>query len=233
MERTTSLPLPSPSTPGQGWAAQGARNPVSARLYKVLGARYDDDATRAALRTLSDFYAPAPTPAVPAAHERDAWDESDSEDDAMRPAPATPALAFLRDRPAGDAAKRARTHMRRDVERRLADGSRRFLAAFGDVDDVRIHPPMRAWPWLTRALQKLDELQAQIGAMKASCADAEAQLAHTNDACRDLLERAGSLREQRRGDPRPTHVCVLIPYQDGGRPQASARRRLPRTLHTH
>jgi hypothetical protein len=69
--------------------------------------------------------------------------------------------------------------MRRDVERRLAEGSRRFLSAFGDVDG------------------RLDELQAHIGAMQATCADAEAQLVRTNDACAELLERAGSLRAQR------------------------------------
>jgi hypothetical protein len=173
--------LPSPRR-ADAWAASSAqaqaRNPVTLRLYKFLGAKYDDDATRAALHTLSDFYAPPPSvTATTSDPSTDEWDESDSEDEAQ----ASPSPAFLRAaaRPAGDIASRARTHMRRDVERRLADGSRRFLTAFGDVDG------------------RLDELQAHTGAMQATCADAEAQLARTNDACAELLERAGSLRAQR------------------------------------
>jgi hypothetical protein len=182
MSLTASSPLPSPGR-ADAWAASSAqaqaRNPVALRLYKVLGAKYDEDATRAALHTLSAFYAPPPSAAAAATSDpsRDEWDESDSEDEAQ----ASPSPAFLRAvaRPAGDIASRARTHMRRDVERRLADGSRRFLTAFGDVDG------------------RLDELQAHTGAMQATCADAEAQLARTNDACAELLERAGSLRAQR------------------------------------
>jgi hypothetical protein len=181
MSLTASSPLPSPGR-ADAWAASSAqaqaRNPVALRLYKVLGAKYDDDATRAALHTLSDFYAPPPSVAATTCDlSKDEWDESDSEDEAH----ASPSPAFLRAaaRPAGDIASRARTHMRRDVERRLAEGSRRFLSAFGDVDG------------------RLDELQAHIGAMQATCADADAQLARTNDACAELLERAGSLRAQR------------------------------------
>lgn len=33
--------------------------------------------------------------------------------------------------------------------------------------------------------------------MRVRCHDAEAQLEETNDACKSLLDRAGSLREER------------------------------------
>jgi hypothetical protein len=182
MSLTASSPLPSPRHT-DAWAASSAqaqaRNPVALRLYKVLGAKYDDDATRAALHTLSAFYAPPSfaTTSTTSDPSNDEWDESNSENEPH----ASPSSAFLRAaaRRSGDSAMRTRTHMRRDVERRLADGSRRLLAAFGDVDG------------------RLDELQAHIGAMQTTCADAEAQLARTNDACAELLERAGSLRAQR------------------------------------
>lgn len=45
--------------------------------------------------------------------------------------------------------------------------------------------------------QKLEELHQHIGAMRASCDEAEAQLQLTNEASKTLLERAGNLREER------------------------------------
>jgi hypothetical protein len=137
MSAIASSPLPSPGR-ADAWAASSAqaqaRNPVALRLYKVLGAKYDDDAARAALHTLSDFYVPLPSVAATTSDpSRDEWDESDPEDETH--VSASPAFLRAAARHTGDIASRARTHMRRDVERRLADGSRRFLAAFGDVDD--------------------------------------------------------------------------------------------------
>jgi hypothetical protein len=61
----------------------------------------------------------------------------------------------------------------------MEEGSLRFLAAFGMVD------------------QKLDALQTHISAMRAQCEEAQAQLQSTNEACKSLLVRAGSLRDER------------------------------------
>jgi hypothetical protein len=47
------------------------------------------------------------------------------------------------------------------------------------------------------SVQTLDTLQAQVAEMRAKCGAAEEQLSSTNDACRALLERAGSLRAER------------------------------------
>ncbi|KAF8486745.1 oligomeric complex COG6 [Russula emetica] len=132
-----------------------ARNPVSLRLYKVLGATFEDDATKEALSTLSDLYSP-------------------SDLQLAKDAP-----SFLRGAPPGDTAAKARKHLRRDIESKMEEGSLRFLAAFGMVD------------------QKLDALQTHISAMRTQCEEAQAQLQSTNEACKSLLDRAGSLRDER------------------------------------
>ena len=40
-----------------------SQNPLTIRLYKVLAANFDDDATKEALETLAELYAPTPSPA--------------------------------------------------------------------------------------------------------------------------------------------------------------------------
>lgn len=45
--------------------------------------------------------------------------------------------------------------------------------------------------------QQLDVLQEHLGSMRLRCDEAQAQLQETNEACKSLLDRAGSLREQR------------------------------------
>ena len=55
--------------------------------------------------------------------------------------------------------------------------------------------------------QQLDTLHEHIGAMRVRCDEAQAQLQETNDACRALLDRAGSLREQRYVSP-----SALLPF---------------------
>lgn len=146
--RVTSPPLISPSisTRSDGWTPQ-ARNPVSVRLYKVLGTSYDDEGTKQALRTLSDFYAvpPATNPDAPAQRnddDDDDWeDEEPTKPDDGVVAPRKRASAASESAPAptaivGEIAARARKNLRTDVERRLAEGSRKFLDAFRDVDQV-------------------------------------------------------------------------------------------------
>jgi hypothetical protein len=118
----------------QSWTPQ-ARNPVSLRLYKVLGTNFDDDSTREALLTLSDLYA---THGSPKGKEirRDVEDpeDDDVEDDSVKPG--APRDAILPEAIPGELAARARKNLRRDMENKLTEGSRQFLRAFGDVDQV-------------------------------------------------------------------------------------------------
>ena len=113
-----------------------ARNPVSLRLYKVLGATFEDKATREALSTLSDLYAPSGSPVVVSSAKEDSIvlggvDEVDVE--SVKDVP-----SFLRGAPPGDTAAKARKHLRHDIESKMEEGSLRFLAAFSVVDQVRI-----------------------------------------------------------------------------------------------
>lgn len=111
------------------WASstQG-RNPVSLRLYKVLGSNYEDDATREALRTLSELYVvPGPSkirdyPSTEV-QEMDDFEENPSVHTAIESVP-------------GESAARARRNLRRDMENQLTEGSKQFLKAFGEVDQV-------------------------------------------------------------------------------------------------
>ncbi|KAJ7071469.1 oligomeric Golgi complex subunit 6 [Mycena amicta] len=156
--------------------ARGAqsRNPVSLRLYKVLGTNFDDEATREALQTLSELYA-TPTTSLKG---KDALRTTEDEplDETARSGGAEEAS---KESVPGEFAARARKNLRRDMEQKLAEGSQQFLAAFGEVD------------------QKLEELQQHVAAMHVSCDEAENQLKLTSDASAMLLERAGSLSEER------------------------------------
>ncbi|KDR69275.1 hypothetical protein GALMADRAFT_256106 [Galerina marginata CBS 339.88] len=170
-----------PTTHGQtdrkaSWTPQ-SRNPVSARLYKVLSTNFDDEETRQALRTLSDLYAtPKGKEAQPVIEEPE--DEFIQEN--VNPShTAAGVAALLVETVPGESAARARKNLRRDMENQLAEGSKKFLEALGEVD------------------LKLLQLQTHVGAMRASCDEAETQLALTNESSKLLLERAGTLRDQR------------------------------------
>ncbi|KAJ3566894.1 hypothetical protein NP233_g6714 [Leucocoprinus birnbaumii] len=154
------------------------RNPVALRLYKVLSTNFEDAATREALQTLSDLYAPSTKGKEPIKP----IDESDEDDDidAIAHDGAKPQTQPAIELVPGEIAARARKHLRRDMEKKLAEGSRQFLKALGEVD------------------QKLNELQAHLSAMHASCDEAETQLNLTEESSRTLLERAGSLRDERK-----------------------------------
>ncbi len=105
-----------PSSPvAERKVAQG-RNPVQLRLYKVLGTNFDDEATRQALSTLSELYASPKGKQV-------ADDSEPVEEETVH---------------YSEAAARARKFLRKDMERKLAEGSRQFLAAFAEVDEVRV-----------------------------------------------------------------------------------------------
>lgn len=161
-----SLPLPTPlSTPSTsaGFSSRfptavPSKNPIALRLYKVLGANYHDASTREALETLSSFYAPPELPSSPPepvarppatavtvngkqpTHEEDEEEDEEGEEAwgaeyvkaRRKDALSEPARLEID----GEAALRARKNLRRDVEIKLADSSRKFLAAFAEVDQV-------------------------------------------------------------------------------------------------
>lgn len=123
-----------------------ARNPVSLRLYKVLGTNFNDEATKEALRTLSDLYSSQTAASSLKGKEvqREADDLYDDDDDAEDDGPLSKAAVnsntsgtstFVELVP-GESAAKARKNLRRDMENKLAEGSRQFLKAFGEVDQV-------------------------------------------------------------------------------------------------
>ena len=125
-----------------------AQNPISLRLYKVLSANFDDDATREALDTLAELYAPSTSAGgsgqgvngkgkevkLDGRHEGDVEDEVEGVPGAK--ANGLVAAATVDEGTPGDIAARARKNLRRDVESKLAESSRQFLTAFGEVDKV-------------------------------------------------------------------------------------------------
>ncbi|KAJ6519432.1 oligomeric Golgi complex subunit 6 [Mycena sanguinolenta] len=170
--------------------ATQSRNPISLRLYKVLGTNFDDGATREALQTLSELYATSSSTSKGKETLRNV-DEDEAEEDWVKP---TSGLAeeLLTETIPGESAGRARKNLRRDMERKLAQGSHQFLEALGEVD------------------QKLEELQRHVAAMHASCDEAETQLKLTNEASSMLLERAGSLSEERQEVENKKSIVTLF-----------------------
>ncbi|KZT59179.1 oligomeric complex COG6 [Calocera cornea HHB12733] len=146
--RRTSLGL------GPATSSTGRNNPLTLRLYKVLGSSYSDPATYEALTTISEFYG----------------DAADS----------------------GGTAARARKTLRKDTEERLAEGSRRFLDAFGEVNS------------------KLDVLQENVSEMHTRCDDAQNQLQTAQLACKHLLEMSSSLLTQRQSTATKASLISLF-----------------------
>ena len=107
------------------------RNPVSLRLYKVLSTNFDDEDTRQALGTLSDLYA------TPKAKDTLAVVEELDDEVLNDPVDASCAPTVLAESVPGESAAKARRYLRRDMENRLTEGSRKFLEALGEVDSVR------------------------------------------------------------------------------------------------
>ncbi|KAI3612712.1 conserved oligomeric golgi complex subunit 6 [Moniliophthora roreri] len=169
---------PSSSTPAtddrKSSISSQSRNPVSLRLYKVLGTSFDDQATREALQTLSDLYANTERKVDgPVAEE-----EVESLENSAKRLSISKEAAHGESIP-GETANRARKNLRRDMEKQLAEGSHHFLQIFKELDS------------------RLSTLQTHITAMHKSCDEAEKQLQLTNEVSKTLLERAGSLRDER------------------------------------
>jgi len=118
--------------PTQLSTAGQPRNPVSLRLYKVLSTHYDDEDTRRAIETLSDYF--APPPASTSKVQVKGEEQQKEKENEKASAAALPFVEGTR----GESAARARKHLRRDMELKLAEGSRKFLDALGEVDAVCI-----------------------------------------------------------------------------------------------
>ncbi|KAF9450271.1 COG6-domain-containing protein [Macrolepiota fuliginosa MF-IS2] len=155
------------------------RNPVALRLYKVLSTNFEDTATREALQTLSDLYSPPLAKGKEPVKPVDELSDDEDTEDIASDAGASLGQTSIELVP-GEIAARARKHLRRDMEKKLAEGSRQFLKALGEVD------------------QKLNDLQLHLSAMQVSCDEVEDQLNVTQDLSRTLLERAGTLRDERK-----------------------------------
>lgn len=98
------------------------RNPISSRLYKVLGTNYSNPALREALETVSELYsAPENAAKVP-----------DYDKDDKRTIETAKPVAS-----GSGTAARARKSLRRDAELKLTQASRQFLQAFQEVDKAR------------------------------------------------------------------------------------------------
>ncbi|KAJ7919033.1 oligomeric complex COG6-domain-containing protein [Mycena leptocephala] len=189
-----SSPVVSPSSSALQFdrkaRAPQSRNPVSLRLYKVLGTNFDDDPTREALQTLSELYATSAS-TVKGKETLQNVEEDELEEELVKPGGGV-AEELLTEAIPGESAARARKNLRRDMEKKLAEGSHQFLKAFGEVD------------------QKLEELQHHVASMHASCDEAETQLRLTNESSAMLLERAGSLSEERQEVENKKSIVTLF-----------------------
>ena len=125
--RNASAPVSAPQT----------RNPITIRLRKILGTNFTDEATSEALRTLSELYGTqSPIPA--SCSKEPTTDDTDSDDDwDDENANAGPAAEDRREG-SNETTSRARKNLHRDLENKLAQGSQQFLAAFSQVDQVRV-----------------------------------------------------------------------------------------------
>lgn len=160
----SSTPTRLTSTSSNALIGAGGRgNPLSLRLYKILGARYEDSSMREALEILSGMYAPSSVSPLDAGAGKGAatgqsvavatarWSgkvgreaeeaeaESDeSEDGTVISAPRTRFAKPTTTDGSGsnDSAVRARKNLKRDVEMKMARSSRLFLSAFREVDKV-------------------------------------------------------------------------------------------------
>jgi hypothetical protein len=138
------------------------RNPLSLRLFKVLGANYDDPSTREALGILSTLYIPSKRPSIGLGGSKvnkkgkefetkdisdEPGDESDDDKTAIietNPPPVNAnatAKTNAKTNPNVEydmegAVARARRNLRKDMENKLGQSSRKFLTAFAEVNKV-------------------------------------------------------------------------------------------------
>ena len=106
-------------------------NPISLRIYKAIGTTFDDAGSREALELVSSFYAPTVS-AKGKEKELVVHENGNSNGHGYAEEEELPRRRTLK----GQSAATARKYLKKDVEKKLAEGSRKFLDAFGEVDQV-------------------------------------------------------------------------------------------------
>lgn len=139
-----SLSQSGPSSLTSQSSMSSRNNPISLRIYKAIGTTFDDPGSREALEIVSSFYAHVPGKGKEKAvspdsiaNGQDVFGSVPEEADGGEEGEVVPRRRTLK----GQSAAMARKHLKRDVERKLAEGSQRFLTAFGEVDKVRTRLP--------------------------------------------------------------------------------------------
>ena len=139
---------PTLSSSSQHSQTQSGPNPLSIRLYKVLAANFDDEATKDALNTLSELYSTPNTEHVALngkqkgketrieESDEDGEEEDDDEEGKVGTKKVGRRASSIVEILPGEIAARARKNLKRDVEAKLAESSRKFLDAFAAVDKV-------------------------------------------------------------------------------------------------
>lgn len=133
-----SLSQSGPSSSITQTSVSSRNNPISLRIYKAIGTTFDDPGSREALEIVSNFYAPGKGKEKAIDPDTTGGDVFGTgigpldSDEAADGGEIVPRRRTLK----GQSAAMARKHLKRDVERKLAEGSQRFLAAFGEVDKV-------------------------------------------------------------------------------------------------
>jgi hypothetical protein len=124
---TRSLSQSGPSSSFAPPSLSSSRNnPISLRIYKAIGTTFDDTGSREALELVSNFYAPTHSIKGKEKAEEVLINGHGHEEEEL------PRRRTLK----GQSAATARKYLKKDVERKLAEGSRKFLDAFGEVDQV-------------------------------------------------------------------------------------------------
>jgi hypothetical protein len=124
---TRSLSQSGPSSSFAPPSLSSSRNnPISLRIYKAIGTTFDDTGSREALELVSNFYAPTHSIKGKEKAEEVLTNGHGHVEEEL------PRRRTLK----GQSAATARKYLKKDVERKLAEGSRKFLDAFGEVDQV-------------------------------------------------------------------------------------------------
>ncbi|GAA5926667.1 Golgi transport complex subunit COG6 [Sporobolomyces koalae] len=151
---TTTVPRPAlQSHSSSGPVPASNRNPLHLKVHRLLTSSLDDAATTAALDTLGEL--------------EHAEAETESTTD-----PAAPSKGIR-------AALVRGTGLRKEIDGRIAQGSKEFLVAFSRVNE------------------KLSMLQSHLDAMHVCCDEVQSELDKANKGTRYLLEHADGLRQQR------------------------------------
>jgi hypothetical protein len=226
-----------PNTNTNSSSSTSTRNPLQAKVTRLLSANLEDGATRAALDTLGQ---------VELAESKRARRTAAAFSD-----PTTTTTTAGGPGGAGISDALRRGGLRKEVDARMEQGGREFLRAFSEVNDAS--PPLlfcgNVFELTTPSFrQKLSMLQSHLDAMNVCCDEVQAELDRANSGTKYLLEHAQGLREQRSADPRS--VCgatraskrwltVLVvacrqkKKQNHRRDSAIPRARLSRPLHPH